>query len=107
MIQNFFDKSFSVYSVQNSYDSGGALVKDTVLKSANNKCKLDMLTGNKIVYNEKKELVADFLLFCLNLDVSVNDIINIDNENYEVKVIDTTTLRGKEPHLEIYLLKQS
>ena len=86
--------------------AGGAVINTYASRSTGNLGKLDMLTGSRIIYNEKKEVVADYVLFCNDLTIYETDRVLIGTQYYTVKMIDRTTLRGSNPHLEISLKRE-
>lgn len=105
MIQDLYDTTFTINEVTQT-NSNGVVTNSITARSSGNKGKLDLLTGSKIQYNEKKEVVANYVLFCDELTVLKTDQIVIDSIIYDVSMIDNSTLRGNNPHLEIYLLRQ-
>jgi len=106
MISDFYDITFDIYEDSSTLDGGGAVVKANSVKSSGNTGKLDQLSGSKVLYNERKEIVANFRLFCNDIAIEDKDKVKIGSDFYQVSSIDKTTLRGSNPHLEIYLLKQ-
>ncbi|MCP4650305.1 MAG: hypothetical protein GY853_09550 [PVC group bacterium] len=104
MISDFYNIAFSVYSVAQPQDDGGAIVLTESLKLSDVPGKLDLLSGSEVIYNEKKELEANYRLFCDEISVVETDVIEIGSNTYDIYVVDDTTLRGDNPHLEITLL---
>ncbi len=105
------DTTFSVIRNANTQDGGGALIPQETIYSAGNLGKLDALTGNKVITDGKGTLLANYILFCDSLSVVPSDRIKITasigtlitNKTLDIYMIDDTTLRGRNPHLEIYL----
>jgi len=105
-IQTLYNITFDVENNAPLEDAGGALIPNTTPVSAGNKGKIDMLSGNKILLNERKDVIATYILFCDNITITDADIIISNSETYDVIRVDDTTLQGSNPHLEVYLMKQ-
>lgn len=111
-IQNFYDTTFDVIRPAQNKDSGGAIIPDETTTALSDQLgKLDLLTGSKIVRDERGALLANFLLICDNISIIFTDQIKItsglstlyNDKIFVINSIDDTTLRGRNPHLEIYL----
>lgn len=105
MIQNLYDTTFTINKVTQA-NSNGLVTNSITARSSGNLGKLDLLTGSKILYDEKKEVIANYILFCDELTIEKTDQVLINSIIYDVSMIDDSTLRGNNPHLEIYLLRQ-
>lgn len=105
MIQNLYDTTFTLNKVTQA-NSNGLVTNSITARSSGNLGKLDLLTGSKILYNEKKEVIANYILFCDELTIEKTDQVLVNSIIYDVSMIDDSTLRGNNPHLEIYLLRQ-
>lgn len=105
MIQNLYDTTFTINKVTQA-NSNGLVTNSITARSSGNLGKLDLLTGSKILYNEKKEVIANYILFCDELTIEKTDQVLVNSIIYDVSMIDDSTLRGNNPHLEIYLLRQ-
>jgi len=105
-IEQSYDNTFSVGTLTNTTDSGGAIIPGSTSKSTGNKGKLDMLSGDKVLLNEKKDVIANYMLFCNEISIDEKDIVISDSVTYDVTRVDKTLLRGQNPHYEVYLLKQ-
>ena len=101
-----FDTTFNVVENTPTTGSMGELIPATTPVSTGNKGKLDMLTGNKQLVNERMEVIANYLLICGNITISPSHIVVIAGGDYDVIRVDNTLLRGRNPHLEVYLFKQ-
>lgn len=105
MIQDLYDTTFTINKVTQT-NSNGVVTNTITVRSSGNIGKLDLLSGSKILYNEKKEVIANYVLFCDDLTIEKTDQILVNSIVYDVSMIDDSTLRGSNPHLEIYLLRQ-
>ena len=111
-ITKYYDTTFSTIRDANTTDAGGALILGTTVSLSGQLGKLDLLSGSKILRNEKNEVLANYILFCAEIAILESDRVkitasvnsNLVNREMEIHSIDYTTLRGSNAHLEIYLL---
>lgn len=110
-LSSLYDTTFSVISEATTQDAGGAIIPGEVVASSGNLGKLDILSGNKVIQNEVGAVLANCLLICNEMTITKNNRIkitayinsNLINKVLEIYNIDYSTLRGNNPHLEIYL----
>ncbi len=97
-----FVHAFTVYSVTQGRDTGGAVTRteSAVLTS---KGFVEPLTGDESIKNSKPKSIAKYRLFCLrDCGINITQRIGIDGKNFEVLHVADFN-HGKNPHLEVYL----
>ena len=110
-LSDYYDTTFSIMTNTGSKDAGGAIIPGATVLSAGNLGKVDMLGGSREIVNEQNQVLADFILFCDSMVMTTeNDIlitaspdVNLNNQTFQIHKIDSTTLRGLSPHMEVYL----
>ena len=103
-IQNSYDNTFDVLSGVYTNDDGALKLNDSPTEVFTDQAgKLDLLNGTEVVTNERKETLANYRLFCDELAILNEYYILVNSKLMSIYSIDDTTLRGRNPHLELLL----
>ena len=95
--------SFDVHSVAIS-KSGGAIKRTWSELAAGQLGKFTFLSGSRQIINEKQELIANYILNTAYASMVKGYKVIFGSKAMYVTAIDETTLKGSNPHYEIYLL---
>lgn len=104
-IQKLYKIIFDVISDVEIQDSGGALRQNDspTVDISEQPGKLDFLSGTEVVVNDRNETVANYRLFCDEIEVSESQFVRVGSKIMSIYSIDDTLLVGRNPHMEILL----
>jgi len=104
MLSDLYIDSFIAYRNAEAADGYGGT---TLTPSANVTAtgRLEPLGGSELILNDRKEVQADYRLYCAVADITEKDYIVISSVTYDIYFVETLNF-GNNPHLEVYLRKR-
>jgi hypothetical protein len=108
MIGRNYNDDFTVLSLSNTKDSGGAITPDYI-EIPEQKGYLTPFSGNEISINEKVTSRVTHLLFCDNtVSIKEADKLLFTSSGKELEVLYILNFdKGRNPHKEVFLLAKN
>jgi SPP1 family predicted phage head-tail adaptor len=101
MIEDLYNVDFITYRNTEVSDGSGGTIRTGVAK-INARGRFEPISGDEYIYNEKKELVADFRVYVKLADIVEKDYMIISGVTYDITLVQSYGF-GFNPHLEVYL----
>lgn len=99
-IETLFNQTMDVLKNAFQTDTIGGPVNNPVLSSSDNACRIRKLSGRERQLLGREGVVVSHRIYCdAAVDVVENDTIVINNDEYDVELVDDPHLLGH--HLEI------
>lgn len=101
MISSLYNMDFITYRNTEVADGFGGTTLTGVAKISA-RGRFEPLSGDEYIYNEKKELIADFRVYTSIVDILEKDYMIISGVTYDITLVQKYNF-GLNPHVEVYL----